>query len=141
MKHNQSAVERLLQEISWEGRLRHYRQGGRSLENVLTMEVFQALDFLPRAAFLGAVLGRAIGADAAPQALISVSLLPGDVDLEPLDAAGQSNVYAQLDVIMTSLDVYCMVDAKRLDPCSFQLEQLAKDLAIFETLQGQQSDQ
>ena len=55
-----SAIDRLLDELSWEGNARKYRGGGRGLENVLTAEVFQALDFLPRDAFLGAVLRGAV---------------------------------------------------------------------------------
>ena len=51
-----SAVRRLLDELSWEGNARRYRDGGLGLENVVTTEVFQALDFLPRQAFLGRVL-------------------------------------------------------------------------------------
>ena len=48
------AVRCLLDELSWEGNAWKYREGGLGLENVLTAEVFQALDFLPREAFLGA---------------------------------------------------------------------------------------
>ena len=60
---NDSPVGRLLEEISWEGNARPYRHGGRGRENVLTTEVFALLDWLPRQAFLGAVLAAAHGAD------------------------------------------------------------------------------
>jgi hypothetical protein len=67
-----SVLGRLLDEISWEGRsVRGYRGGGRGRENVLTAEVMTALDFLPRASFLGAVLDNAQGADAARAVLAS----------------------------------------------------------------------
>ena len=52
-----SVVGRLLTEISWEGKkVRQYREGGQGFENVLTAEVLQALNFLPRKAFMGCVL-------------------------------------------------------------------------------------
>jgi hypothetical protein len=62
---NDSRVGRLLEEISWEGNTRPYRQGGRGRGNALTTEVFALPDWLPRQAFLGAVLAAAHGADAA----------------------------------------------------------------------------
>jgi len=50
VKH--SFVGRLLEEISYEGKkVRVYRDGGLGRENVLTTEVFQALDFMPRTLF------------------------------------------------------------------------------------------
>ena len=53
-----SIIGRLLEELSWTGRLiTKYRGGGRGFENVLSAEVLQALDFLPRTAFLGSVVG------------------------------------------------------------------------------------
>lgn len=59
-------LSRLLEEISWEGRsVVKYRDGGRGKENVLTAEVLTALDYLPRSAYLGAVLRHAHGAPAA----------------------------------------------------------------------------
>lgn len=87
MKNAPRVLGRLLQEISWEGNARHYRQGGRGLENVLTAEVFQALDFLPRTEFFGRALKSAVGAGGAIQRLSSeiegakLSLLPGDHEL------------------------------------------------------------
>jgi hypothetical protein len=59
---NTSVLGRLLEELSWEGSsIRRYRHGGRGYDNVLTAEVLLALDFLPRQAFLGAVLRVAHG--------------------------------------------------------------------------------
>ncbi|MBD2648195.1 hypothetical protein H6G92_18560, partial [Nostoc foliaceum FACHB-393] len=46
---NSRVIGRLLQELSWVGStIKEYRDGGRGFENVLTAEVFLALDFLPR---------------------------------------------------------------------------------------------
>ena len=56
MKVSPSITGRLLEEISWEGNARRYRRGGQGRENVLTAEVFQILDFLPRDRFLGEVI-------------------------------------------------------------------------------------
>ncbi|MEV6413229.1 hypothetical protein [Kribbella sp. NPDC051718] len=61
---NTSMLGRLLEEISWEGRLvRGYRNGGRGRENVLTAEVLGPLSYLPRSTFLAAVFRAAHGAD------------------------------------------------------------------------------
>src|SRR4051794_13893034 len=61
-----SAVRRLLDELSYEGNASKYHDGGLGLENVITTEVFQALDFLPRQAFLGRVLAGPSGASLEP---------------------------------------------------------------------------
>jgi hypothetical protein len=51
LKH--SFIGRLLEEISWQGaQIKGYRGGGVGFENVLTIEIFQALDFLPPLSFL-----------------------------------------------------------------------------------------
>jgi len=63
MKISPSPIGRLLEEISWEGNARKYRQGGKGFENVLTAEVFQALDFLPRSSFLGRIIATLEGGD------------------------------------------------------------------------------
>jgi hypothetical protein len=82
---NRLALGRLLQELSWaDVALSQLRDGGRGIENVLTAEVFQALDFLPRAYFLAPLLraghvagaARARLADEAEDAAITV--LPGN---------------------------------------------------------------
>lgn len=62
-----------------------YHDGGTGRENVLTVEVFQALDFLPRTGFPGSVMLAAYGADRARERLIedientTVELLVGDI--------------------------------------------------------------
>ena len=121
-------IGRLLREISWEGNARHYRAGGRGRENVLTAEVFQSLDFLPRDTFLGRILRSAQGAPEAVNALSreveesSIRLLPGDVFLSKA-----ADFSVQPDVEIQSPSVYCLVEAKRIKPGSFQPEQLARE--------------
>ena len=55
--NNSSVLGRLLEELSWVGKtIKNYREGGRGYENVLTAEVFQSLDFLPRKHFFGEIV-------------------------------------------------------------------------------------
>lgn len=136
---NSSPIGRLLEEISWEGNAKPYRQGGRGRENVLTTEVFLALDFLPRSAFMGAVLRAATGADEARSAIIRelesaiVELLPGDI--RPVDAAGTSTSWtAQPDVLIEGRQTICLVEAKRIRSATFQVKQVARTLMALEYL-------
>lgn len=121
-----SAVRRLLDELSWEGNARKYRNGGVGLENVLTAEVFRALDFLPRQAFLGQVLAGASGVPLEQartdieQAVVDI--LPGDLTDPELD------VRAQPDACIDSPSAFVFVEAKRLRASSFHADQLAKEL-------------
>lgn len=81
-----SHIRQLLDEISWEGNARKYRDGGIGLENVVTTEVFQALDLLPRQPFLAPVLRGLQGGSpgqsstmAEEAEALTVSTLPGDL--------------------------------------------------------------
>ena len=118
---NDSPVGRLLEEISWEGNARPYRHGGRGRENVLTTEVFALLDWLPRQAFLGAVLAAAHGADqvrseaAAEVEAMTVSVLPGDVHGVRTDGA-PTPWSVQPDVRLESWRATVWVEAKRIRP-------------------------
>lgn len=129
---NDSPVGRLLEELSWEGNARKYREGGRGLENVLVTEVFQALDLLPRAAFLAEVVRQAHGdasaldAAAAEAEAFRVDVLPGGSDLCP----GGPNI--QPDVLLRAPTVTVVVEAKRLRSGSFQPEQLAREYLVLE---------
>lgn len=135
-----SAIGRLLDELSWEGNARKYRGGGNGLENVLTTEVFQALDLLPREAFLGRVLraaepagfptvdARVALANAAERAEdSSVEVLPGDLLVPDV------GIKAQPDVVIESASSYVFVEAKRIRGGSFQEEQLARELVLAAT--------
>lgn len=133
-----SAIGRLLDEISWEGNARKYRDGGVGKENVLTTEVFSALDFLPRTAFLGAVIGAAVGADDARAALIDdievsgVEVLSGD--LRPTLPSGVPATWTiQPDGLIRSGRSVCFIEAKRLRSASFQQRQIARTaLAVID---------
>jgi hypothetical protein len=144
MKPPLSALGRLLNEISWEGNARKYRHGGRGFENVLTLEVFQALDFLPRAEFLGRIIQSANGGSPATLKLLAeqvedltFSFLDGDIDLTKHRSKGKAQLCVQADGILASRDVYCMLEAKRLKRGAFQPEQLAREfLAVIQEAEG-----
>jgi hypothetical protein len=139
-----SALGRLLNEISWEGNARKYRHGGLGLENVLTVEVFQALDFLPRTEFLGRVIGTAEGGSPATLKMLAeqledltCSLLPGDVNLAEDPPKGKGRLHLQPDGIIHSPLVYCMLEAKRIKRSAFMPEQLAREfLAVLREAGG-----
>ncbi len=125
-----SAVRRLLDELTWEGNARKYRGGGLGLENVLTTEVFQALDFLPRDAFLGAVLRAATGADAA-RALVAAEVEQAVVDLLPGDLVEPDlSLRVQPDAVISSPGTYVFVEAKRIGTSSFSVEQVAREMLV-----------
>lgn len=133
-KSSPTPLGRLLEEISWEGNARHYRQGGRGFENVLTVEVLQALSFLPRKAFLGGIIESAFSELPATVRLlaeeveaVSFSLLPGGFTLERSSNSRKPPVEVQPDAILTSPSVYCLVEAKRIGRGAFQPEQLARE--------------
>lgn len=130
---NSSPIGRLLEEISWEGNARTYRDGGRGRENVLTTEVFALLDVLPRTVFLGAVLGAAHGADVARTAGIAdveqmnLEILPGDARAVLGD--GSISTWAvQPDVRLESPRSTVWVEAKRIRASSFQEHQITRTL-------------
>jgi hypothetical protein len=131
---NRSVIGRLLQELSWVGRsIRDYRQGGVGYENVLVAETMLALDFLPRAEFLGAVLGAANGAAGARAALIDeietaeLLTLPPEIKLRPSAPSYQEQLIVQPDGSLISPSVYALVEAKRIRQGRFQEEQLARE--------------
>jgi hypothetical protein len=134
---NSSVVGRLLGELSYSGaKIRDYRSGGRGFENVLTAEAFQGIDFLPRKAFLGAILARAIGASVARERLISeveeatLTLLPGDQYLIPGEGSNKPKLAVQPDALIQSPGTYVVVEAKRIRPSSFQPMQLAREYVL-----------
>lgn len=138
---NDSPIGRLLEEISWEGNARTYRDGGRGRENVLTTEVFALLDVMPRAVFLGAVLSAAHGADAARMAAftdaeqLTTQVLPGDVRATLED--GSTSAWAvQPDARLESHRTTVWVEAKRIRSASFQENQIARTLHAMLTSTG-----
>lgn len=125
---NWSAIGRLLEGVSWEGAsVRKYRAGGRGLENVLTTQVLQLLDYLPRPVFLADVFRRAHGADAVREAVaaqaeeLRLTVLPDELSLPP------RRVVVQPDAIAETDRVYVLVEAKRIRSSSFQPEQLGRE--------------
>lgn len=140
MQNVDSALGRLLNEVSWEGNARKYRNGGPGLENVLTTEVFQALDFLPRTEFFGRIIRSAVGGS--PEALNTVAeeaerltfrLLPGDIILTEHQPNGEGRLNVQPDGILESAGAYCMLEAKRIKRGAFMPEQLAREfLAVVQ---------
>lgn len=132
-----SVLGRLLHELSWVGpTIRSYRNGGRGYENVLTAEVLQGLDFLPRRAFLGAVLAAAHDADSSRRRLVSevedarFTLLPGNQHLIPSGDRHQTRLPVQPDGIIESPSTYTILEAKRIRSSSFQAEQLAREYVL-----------
>ena len=131
---NTSVLGRLLEELSWEGSsIRRYRHGGRGYENVLTAEVLLALDFLPRQAFLGAVLRAAHGSETTLARIADeieaaeLTLLPEELKLRPSGASYQEQVVVQPDGMITSPHCVVMIEAKRIRKSKFQTEQLARE--------------
>jgi hypothetical protein len=137
-----SSIGRLLEEISWEGNARNYRGGGLGMENVLTAEVFSALDFLPREAFLGEIIRQTHGDSATPRhALVNaietatVTVLPGDVP--QADSQADSGTWrVQPDVLIDSPTAVGFVEAKRIRSSQFQEHQLLKTFAALGTYAG-----
>lgn len=127
-----SAIRQLLDEISWEGNARKYRGGGLGKENVVTTEVFQALDLLPRGHFLAPVLAdlsrescTSSQALAVHAETLTVEVLPGDL------TTADGDVRVQPDVTMSSDSMFVLVEAKAPnDRSSFQPEQLARELVV-----------
>jgi hypothetical protein len=133
-----SMIEQLLSAISWDGRkVSRYRYEALQYENVLTAQVLQGLDFLPRQHFLGAVLEELHGnADEVKRKLVSqiedvkIALLSGSFYLRPSQAIDQVKISVQPDAILESTEVFSFVEAKRVKGGSFQPEQLAREFVI-----------
>lgn len=136
-----STLGRLLQELSWVGsNIRAYRDGGLGFENVLTAEVLTVLDYLPRTAFLGAVIAGATGAVEARRRLVDeiekaeLTLLPDELTLQRPQAG---SVVVQPDGVLVSPSCYVLIEAKRIRRSSFQREQLAREYAaVFQEAHG-----
>ncbi|MGD0652321.1 MAG: hypothetical protein ABSA97_14485 [Verrucomicrobiia bacterium] len=133
-----SAIGRLLSQISWnfDGGIRNFRDGGLGRENVLTTEVFQALDFLPRNAFLGAIIEASQGADQARRSLrreiegARLSVLPGNSELVPSAKYYQQKLAVQPDGLVETPSCFALIEAKKIGRSSFQPQQLAKEFVL-----------
>lgn len=129
-----SAIRQLLDEISWEGNAVKYRGGGVGKENVLTAEVFQMLDLLPRTHFLARVLegltcvSGSLTARLPTQAeMMQIQVLPGDlVNADP-------PVRVQPDVLLSSQSLLVFVEAKAVKRAAFQASQIARELLVTRT--------
>lgn len=127
-----SVVGRLLATVSWE-HATWYHAGGQGRENVLTAEVFQALDLLPRTSFLGNLLLMAHGAESTIKVLadeveeLNFTLLPDSIYISEGSPRGRKRLWVQPDGLMESKSVFCLVEAKRIKTGSFQAEQLARE--------------
>lgn len=133
-----SAIGRLLQELSWTGKnINAYRNGGRGYENILTVETFQGIDFLPRQPFMYEIIRSASGAESGRQALLNeveqteIVLMPGNCYLAPSGSHHQSKLPVQPDALILSPSVHVLVEAKRIKSSSFQPKQLAREFALL----------
>ena len=143
---NASVLGRLLHELSYAGKtIRQYRGGGRGYENILTAEVLQGLDFLPRRAFMGAVLSSARGADAARAQMISeiedarFRLLPGSQYLAGSGDDHDGKLGVQPDGLIESPSAFLVLEAKSKRSSSFQPEQLAREYVLALRDSGQRT--
>ncbi|MCB0890078.1 MAG: hypothetical protein KDB38_11960 [Nocardioidaceae bacterium] len=123
---NDSPIGRLLEEISWQS-AKKYRNGGRGIEDVLTAEVFLALDLLPRDHFLGEILRRSHGADSARASVVTeveearFTLLPDELILGP------NATKVQPDGLLKSPSTLVLIESKRIRRSTFQKHQLARE--------------
>ena len=108
---------------------------------MLTVEVFQALDFLPRAEFLGRIIRSAEGGSPATLRILAeqieeliFGLLPGDINLAEDPPKGKGRFHLQPDGILQSSLVYCiLLEAKRIKRGAFMPDQLAREfLAVVQ---------
>jgi len=130
-------IGRLIEELSWEGRsIKNYRGGGRGKENILTAEVFNSLNGLPRDPYLKAVIENSTGSNIAKEALIkelellNFDLLPGNNPLIK-NKNHQEGMSVQPDGWIEGGKVICLMEAKRIKkPSEFQKQQLARELFL-----------
>lgn len=130
-----SILGRLLYEISWEGNAtKNYRMGGEGRENVLTADVLQILDYLPRKYFLGPVINAMHEAESTRKIIVSeiekatLDMLPFSVLLRPSEKSWQKQCAVQPDGFLESPSVYCFIEIKRLRTTQFMERQLAREL-------------
>lgn len=139
-EEHRSAFRALVHGMSWEGRtvVRKYRDGGKGVEEVLTAEVFQALQFLPRDPFIKQILEAVHSLDE-EQPFSSHSeykqadflLSPaGRFALRPDESSHQQQMDVQFDAMIRTEESAIFVEAKRIGRSSFQPEQPARTYLI-----------
>lgn len=130
-----SVIGRLIEELSWAGStIKDLRGGGRGYENVLSAEVLQALDFLPRREFLGSLVDALNGGDSETRHSLrnevedaNFLVLPGEMHLQ---GDRIPKVEVQPDAIIKTPHVRCLVEAKRIRSSQFQPRQLAREFVM-----------
>lgn len=133
-----SIIGRLVEEISWAGQnVKKYRNGGVGYEIVLTGEILQALDLLPRKKYLSEIIRKSHGRySKAKSALIEeiedaqFTFLPGNHYLKPSLDSHQKALAVQPDAVINTPKVFTLVEAKRLKTSSFMPQQLAREYVI-----------
>jgi len=135
-----SIITKMLSDISWEGKLvtTKYRNGGKGLEVVLTTEVLQALQYLPRLPFLCAVLSTLECESGSSLEFSKTEIQDSDVivfpsgrfELRPSKDNHQEKIDVQPDAMLVTPESKVLIEAKRIKSSSFQEEQLARNLII-----------
>lgn len=135
-----SPIGKMLSDISWEGRLvsKKYRDGGRGKENVLTTEIFLALQFLPRFPFIDEVVSTFVSESdrksfLTPEEIESSEFIvfpSGRFALRPSALTHQQAIDVQIDALIQTDESAVFVEAKRIGGGSFQEEQMARTYLI-----------
>ncbi len=136
MKTNMSTLERLLSTMSWEGKLvvKAYRNGGKGMENVLTTEAFNILEFLPRKTFWTPIVNALhMENDSTRRTFLkeldslTFSILPDNYYLkEPVTSHARS-MPVQPDGILETDSLYILLEVKPIKPGPFQRYQMTKE--------------
>ena len=137
-KSRLSVIGSLLSELSWEGlSIKKYRDGGQGLENVLSAEVLQILDFLPREEFLGEIIKHLhINNKNLTDVLFkeiedaSMNLFPENYYLKAKPKSHQTGISVQPDGIVETNSIYGLLELKRIRSSSFQPLQLAREFYL-----------
>jgi hypothetical protein len=118
-----SIIGSLLCDISWSGNtVNKYRKAGKGYENVLTAEVFQILDFLPRTFFLGEIINNLHSKNTevlkrlnAEVEELCMNLFPGNHYLKTNPKSHQSGISVQPDgLIETFINLWIIGVEKRI---------------------------
>lgn len=140
-----TAIGRLMEVVSWHGQsIRHFRGRGVGKEDVLTTEVFQTLDFLPRTHFLSPVLLACKGlATTARDLLVDeaeslrIEAHADRFHLRADEATHQARIAVDPDVVLETPEVLAFVEAKRLSSsAAFNRQQLAREYLALRRAAG-----